>query len=172
MGEGGCVGEGVDLPVERLLQWSAGATWVQQPPACAQLCQEQATVAMPNAADLQHHLGEVPTAPAVGYSTHNTMRCHHVLCASRGLQAVSCCLYVSLSCTMVPPVPSTKPALICLLLRHHHLALHCVLLLPPLLPSRGAHSGKHIMTGTVHRVAIYDSMFRLMNIISQTDIIK
>lgn len=28
------------------------------------------------------------------------------------------------------------------------------------------------MTGTVHRVAIYDSHFRLTNIISQTDIIK
>lgn len=37
---------------------------------------------------------------------------------------------------------------------------------------RGKHGGKHIMTGTVHRVAIYDSMFRLMHIISQTDIIK
>jgi hypothetical protein len=39
-------------------------------------------------------------------------------------------------------------------------------------PHRGKHGGKHIMTGTVHRVAIYDSMFRLMHIISQTDIIK
>jgi CBS-domain-containing membrane protein len=34
------------------------------------------------------------------------------------------------------------------------------------------HRGKHIVTGTVHRVAIYDSHFRLMHIISQTDIIK
>jgi hypothetical protein len=37
---------------------------------------------------------------------------------------------------------------------------------------RGAHQGKHIVTGTVHRVAIYDSHFRISNIISQTDIIK
>jgi len=34
------------------------------------------------------------------------------------------------------------------------------------------HAGKHIVMGTVHRVAIYDSHFRLSNIISQTDIIK
>ncbi|WIA41945.1 hypothetical protein OEZ86_009253 [Tetradesmus obliquus] len=37
---------------------------------------------------------------------------------------------------------------------------------------RGAHQGKHIVTGTVHRVAIYDNHFRISNIISQTDIIK
>eukprot|EP00882_Tetradesmus_deserticola_P002977 GHRQ01003161.1.p1 GENE.GHRQ01003161.1~~GHRQ01003161.1.p1 ORF type:complete len:423 (+),score=182.98 GHRQ01003161.1:682-1950(+) len=37
---------------------------------------------------------------------------------------------------------------------------------------RGWHKGKHIVTGTVHRVAIYDSQFRITNIISQTDIIK
>jgi CBS-domain-containing membrane protein len=37
---------------------------------------------------------------------------------------------------------------------------------------RGAHKGKHIVTGTVHRVAIYDNHFRISNIISQTDIIK
>lgn len=37
---------------------------------------------------------------------------------------------------------------------------------------RGKHSGKHIVQGTVHRVAIYDSLFRLVHIISQTDIIK
>uniref|UniRef100_A0A383WDK4 CBS domain-containing protein n=1 Tax=Tetradesmus obliquus TaxID=3088 RepID=A0A383WDK4_TETOB len=37
---------------------------------------------------------------------------------------------------------------------------------------RGAHQGKHIVTGTVHRVAIYDNHFRINNIISQTDIIK
>eukprot|EP00879_Flechtneria_rotunda_P008799 GHRR01009215.1.p1 GENE.GHRR01009215.1~~GHRR01009215.1.p1 ORF type:complete len:348 (+),score=71.84 GHRR01009215.1:438-1481(+) len=37
---------------------------------------------------------------------------------------------------------------------------------------RGSHMGKHIVTGTVHRVAIYDAQFRLINIISQTDIIK
>ncbi|KAF6250582.1 hypothetical protein COO60DRAFT_796807 [Scenedesmus sp. NREL 46B-D3] len=37
---------------------------------------------------------------------------------------------------------------------------------------RGGHTGKHIVTGTVHRVAIYDSHFRISNIISQTDIIK
>ncbi|WIA21514.1 hypothetical protein OEZ85_000717 [Tetradesmus obliquus] len=36
----------------------------------------------------------------------------------------------------------------------------------------GAHQGKHIVTGTVHRVAIYDNHFRISNIISQTDIIK
>lgn len=49
--------------------------------------------------------------------------------------------------------------------------------MPLLLPHcflvcRGVHHGRHIVTGTVHRVAIYDSQFRLNNIISQTDIIK
>jgi hypothetical protein len=38
--------------------------------------------------------------------------------------------------------------------------------------NRGIHSGKHTITGTVHRVAFYDSQFRISNIISQTDIIK
>eukprot|EP00878_Enallax_costatus_P010411 GHUV01010866.1.p1 GENE.GHUV01010866.1~~GHUV01010866.1.p1 ORF type:complete len:449 (+),score=124.72 GHUV01010866.1:208-1554(+) len=37
---------------------------------------------------------------------------------------------------------------------------------------RGTHRGKHIVTGTVHRVAVYDNQFRLQNIISQTDIIR
>ncbi|KAF8058362.1 cysG [Scenedesmus sp. PABB004] len=37
---------------------------------------------------------------------------------------------------------------------------------------RGSHTGRHIISGTVHRVGIYDTHFRLTNIISQTDIVK